>query len=462
MNQPRSKSCLLMILSTVLWICGTALADAPQFTVSAGGYVFNVHTQNWTCDSQSEISPPTTNCYSPYVASYTFAHHGHITQNPNTNEYVWMMDGGARDGGFEPRVGDTLTTFKAQSPQGGTHLLRKTSVEPPAYAGYHWELFSTLYDPSRGKYYAFASVTDSGNLGAVKDNILFVGESANGVDNFTWTKIYQAKRPTGDGSGALFLFNNDRYILDPSNPNRWIGFLGWGGAGNDGGTAPSYIDMSRGKFGVLFENDGWCEFPFGQVFDSFNAGATCTTAGTALPDLPYEIPFYDFPSWGKLTKALALINGKAIVLWPEGTGQACADTDDTCIQSRAPCTPTQDWTLYKTRRNEPESNAGTRWLVRELSLATWNTALRAHQWTGPAKVILDGTQTGQFKINPSDIPVGGYDAALKQYANGTVYLYLTIKHSLCLPTTSDPLKAYNRPPGHSGSSMMWLRLTSTP
>jgi hypothetical protein len=367
------------------------------------------------------------------------------------------MDGGARDGGFENRWGDTLTSFASPGPQGGTHLLRKTSIELPAYASYHWELFSTLYDPSRGKFYAFANVTDSGDLPAVTQNMLFVGESANGVDNFTWIKIYESRRPTGGTSGTGLLFNNDRYILDPGNPSRWIGLLGWG-EGSLGGTAPTYIDMGRGKFGVLFQSDGWCEYSLGHVFDSFDANATCASQGSALPDFPYQIP-----GFGKLTKALALVDNKAIVLYPETTSQACADNDDACIQSRTPCPPGQDWTLYKTRRNDPTWDFGNRWWARELSLATWNTSLTAAQWTGPAKVILDGTQAGQFKINPSDTGVGSYDAALEQFADGRVYLYLSIKHSLCLPASNPPLNQWDRDPrGSSGTSMMWFRLTYTP
>lgn len=457
MRKSRSNARLIIILPAVLGICrGTALADAPQFTVAAAQYVFNSHSQNWTCDAQSEINPPTTNCYSTYPpASHTFAHHGHITQNPTTGAYVWMMDGGARDGGFEERRGDTLTTFAAQGPQGGTHLLRKTSIEPPAYASYHWELFSTLYDPSRGKFYAFANVTDSGYLPEVTQNMLFVGESANGVDNFTWTKVYENRRPTTD---RLF-FNHDHYILDPSDPGRWIGFLGWGDFGALAGVAPAYIDMDRLKFGVLFQSEGWCEYPLGHVFDSFDPNATCASQGSALPDLPYQIP-----ELSKFTiRALALVNGKAIVLNHEWTSQACLDTDDACIQSRTPCPPGQDWTLYKTRRNYSNWDFGSRLSVRELSLASWNTTLTAAQWTGPAKVILDGTQAGPFKINPSDIGVGSYDAALKQHADGRVYLYLSIKHSLCLPASNPSLNQWNRPPdGSSGTSMMWFRLTYIP
>jgi hypothetical protein len=459
MRKPRSKTSLIIILPAVLGIChGTALADAPQFTVAAAQYAFNTHSQNWACDAQSEISPPTKNCYSPYPpASYTFAHHGHITQNPTTGAYVWLMDGGARDGGFENRPGDTLTSFASPGPQGGTHLLRKTSIEHPAYPNppYHWELFSTLYDPSRGKFYAFANVTETGQIPNAQENILFVGESDNGVENFTWTKVYENRRPT---ASALF-FNRDHYILDPGDPGRWIGFLGWGDFGALSGMAPSYIDMDRGKFGVLFQSEGWCEYPLGHVFDSFDPNATCASQGSALPDLPYQIPELVKSS----TRALALVNGKAIVLYNEGTSQACADTDDACIQSRTPCPPGQDWTLYRTRRNDPDWGFGTRWWVRELSPATWNTSLNAAQWTGPAKVILDGTQAAQFKINPSDIGVGGYDAALKQFADGRVYMYLTIKHSLCLPASNPPEKAWDRnPKGNSGASMMWFRLTYTP
>lgn len=455
MRKTRSQASLIIILPVILGIChGTALADAPQFTVATAGYAFNSHSQNWICDAQSELSPPTKNCYSPYPpASYTFAHHGHITQSSVSGDYVWMMDGGARDGGFENRVGDTLTTFAAQGAQGGTLKLRKTSIELPAYASYHWELFSTLYDPIRERFYAFANVTDSGMLPVVRENFLFVGESANGVDNFTWTKIYESRRPTGGTSGTGLLFNNDRYILDPNDPDRWIGLLGWG-EGSLGGTAPIYIDMDRGKFGVLFQNEGWCDYPLGHVFDSFDANATCASQGSALPDFPYQIP-----GFGKVFKALALVDDTAIVLYPEVTSQACADTNDACIQSHTPCPPGQDWTLYKTRRNDPGWDYGTRWLVRELSLATWDTSQAAHQWTGPATTVLDGAQGGQFKINPSDIAVGGYDAALKQFADDRVYLYLHIKHSLCLPASNPLLNQWSRPPGTSGTSMMWFRLT---
>jgi hypothetical protein len=455
MRNPRSIPCLTIALSAVLGACpGAAFADAPQFTVAAASYVFNTHSQNWACDGQSEISPPTKNCHSPYPpASYTFAHHGHITQNPNTGAYVWIMDGGARDGGFENRVGDTLTTFAAQGAQGGTHLLRKTSVEPPELAAYHWEPFSTLYDPVRGKFVAFVSITDSGNLPLVKVNFLLVGESTNGVDNFTWTKVYESRRPEGGTSGTGLLFNNDRYIVDPNDPGRWIGLLGWG-EGPLAGTAPTYIDMDRGVFGVLFQNEGWCEYPLGHLFDSYDPSATCASQSSALPDLPYGIP-----GFFKATKALALVDGKAIVLFPEQTAQACADTDNTCIDSRTPCPPGQDRTLYRTRRNDPGWGFGMRWWVRELSLETWNTSLAGAQWTGPAKLILDGAQPGQFKINSSDIAVGGYDAELKQFADNRVYLYLSIKHSLCLPESNPLLNSWNRFPGTSGTSMMWFRLS---
>jgi hypothetical protein len=367
-----------------------------------------------------------------------------------------MMDGGARDGGFENRVGDTLNTFASPGAQGGTHVLRKTtSVELPALAADHWELFSTLYDPTRGKYYAFANVTDSGNLPAVTRNYLYVGESANGVDNFTWTKVYESRRPTGGTSGTGLLFNNDRYILDPNDPGgRWLGLLGWG-EGSLAGTAPTYIDLSRGVWGVLIQGDGWCEYPLGKVFDSFNASATCTTPGSALPGYPYEIPGY-----GKAFKALTLVDGKAIALYPNYVAQACADTDTACIDSRAPCPPGSDLTLYRTRRNDPGYDYGVSWKVRELSLATWDTTLTAHQWTGLEKTILDGTQAGQFKINPSDIPVGSYDVSMKQFADGRVYLYLSIKHALCLPASNPPENQWDRfPSGNSGTSMMWFRLS---
>ena len=209
---------------------------------------------------------------------------------------------------------------------------------------------------------------------------------------------------------------------------------------------------------MLFQHDGWCEYPLGHVFDSFDQNATCASQGSALPDLPVLIPgLVKFT-----TRALGLVNGKALVLYHEWTSQACADTGadaDACIQSRTPCPPGQDRTLYRTRRNDPGWGFGMRWWVRELSLETWNTSLAGAQWTGPAKLILDGAQPGQFKINSSDIAVGGYDAELKQFADNRVYLYLSIKHSLCLPESNPLLNSWNRFPGTSGTSMMWFRLS---
>jgi hypothetical protein len=55
-KHPSKARLMILSLPAILGIChGTAYADAPQLTVLSAGYAFNSHSQNWTCDAQSEI-----------------------------------------------------------------------------------------------------------------------------------------------------------------------------------------------------------------------------------------------------------------------------------------------------------------------------------------------------------------------------------------------------------------------
>lgn len=300
-----------------------------------------------------------------------------------------------------------------------------------------------------------------------------MGKSFDGVSNFAWNKIFYSSRPGGNGTGSQHLFNKARFDQDPTHSSRWIGLISW--SFNDGtskmaGTTPAYIDYSRQVFGVQFQNKGWCEFPWGQEWTSFNSTAPCdrdpnTPPGNAIPDFFYRLP--EFGGDGKNNQDLQIIDGKPLALQMFKTGQHCADMDISCIDAHAPCPVGQVVTPYETRRNDSTWDFGNYWTVREIDLSTWDETSPGHLYNGPRRTILDNPdvmkQKPQFHISPSDIGIAAtayHGGSIRQYSDGRVYLYLPIKHSLCLPESNPPEESWDRPgKGNSGASLIWLRLS---
>lgn len=481
-----SKPIIRSILSILLLLVALPLAAAaPQFTVAAAHYAFSSHSSNWGCDTESEVE---VNCKSDYPPpSYTFMHQAYYTEDPITGTYVGWFDGGARDNGFRNTRGDNPVTFLLNGPQGGTHTLRQSYLKVDSQLGCvhnetggdcQWESDDTMWgDPSAGldAFYALVFVVDNGHLGEVQDEWFLAGESSNGVSDFTWHEVYYSSRPTAHGSGSAHLFNKHHFAQDPNDSSRWIGLVSWtfnDGSSGFSGTTPVYLKPATEKFGVLFENAGWCEYDWGQDWTSFSDNDSCGYGTNTISDNLYRISGTGF----KNNHDLELVDGKALVLqmwgatphcdqWQTIDGGAYQSAGMTaCIDDHTPCPqPSEaDKDRYETRRNESWLDGARFWTVRELDLSTWDTSSTGHQWNGAKTTILDGAQHEQFHINPTDVKTTGsyHGGSLKQFSDGRVYLYLPIKHSLCLPDESGFL-TYDRPPnGSSGASVMWLRLSS--
>ena len=469
-------ACLAIAALATLFVASGAGADAPTLTVAAAQYAINAHSENWSCDGQSEI-PAGANCKSDHPpASYTFTHHGHVVEDPNADKFVWLMDGGARDNGFAPnQVGDDILTFESPNAQATGKVYRKNSVEDTrSELGSHWEPFSAFWQSSEAfsganesAFYWFVNVTDSGDLSMVTDNRLLVGESNNGTSSYTWRDIYQLERPTGKESGAMLLLTRDDFIPHRTAPTRWIGVVGFTrdtpSAAEVRETTPVYIDVDDEVVGFQFADDGWCEYPLGHTFDSYDATQTCSLTGNTSSTLPG--PLYEL-GFGKTNLALAEINDKVVVLRDTRVSQtnSCAASDSTCQEAHAPCPPGQDLGLYDARREETEWDNSRYFAIRELALSTWNESSTGATFVGGWKQIATSSSVDEmFDVTPTDTGVtfGQYDVDLKQFSNGGIYMYMGIKHSLCQPTSASAYEAWDRfPKTTSGSSFAWFRLTA--
>jgi hypothetical protein len=170
----------LGIVAITLLLAAPVNADAPQFTVEAANWAFNAHTSNWICDPQSDLDPngnPPQNCYGMYPpASYMFMHHVYYTEKQFSGQYVGLVDGGARDGGFEDRWGDTSSTFLMQGPQGGTHTLREVEVQYAPLKDLHWEPDSTLWDTDQNALEVFETVFTTGVISTSSRQLPVRGE----------------------------------------------------------------------------------------------------------------------------------------------------------------------------------------------------------------------------------------------------------------------------------------------
>lgn len=473
----------LLLMAHWMMLPPAALGAAPQLTVEAAHYAFNAHNPNWTCDSQSEL-PSGTSCYSDYPpASYTFAHHGHVVEDPTQGKYVWLMDGGARDGGFANKVGDNLLTFESLHPQAPGKIFRKDSLEEPSTAGLHWEPFSAFWQSnaalsgSGSAYYWFVNYTDHGHLPSVTENRLRIGESANGTSSYTWHDAYWIERPSGQATGAMHLLNRDNFIPHPNDSTRWIGLVTWTRqtptGNNDAGAMPVYIDTDDDVIGFQFASDGWCEYPLGHKFDTYNPAVTCSPTGNTSNTVPGG--FYKITGLAKNVHSLANLDGVILVLYTLDSGRACSSSDVNCQLAHAPCpgtdpdkypytTPQDGTQMNDSRRDETEWDNGRTFYVRELDLSTWNESSTGHSWVGNAKQIQFAATGDQFDLAPTDIGsiFGHYDSDLKQFSDGTIYLYMGLKHSLCLPESGPSLNQWDRyPKMESGNSFVWFRLRSS-
>jgi hypothetical protein len=332
--------------------------------------------------------------------------------------------------------------------------------------------------------YTFVFAVDTGKLGTSKNSWLVYSLSDDGVTNFQWQKVFEMVRPGGQATGSMNLTNNFRFIQDPGNAERWIGLMAWtfnDGTDSDSGTTPIYILPNQQRFGILFEDAGWCEFNMFTRFTGFSDVNACEGGNFLRFGSTWQGPlgdrFYKAPGLDKDVADLSLIDGKALVLKDIQlgvNGHRCASywlygygDESECALAHESCGPNLDTTLYYLRSRDSEitdQRKPRRWTVREMDFSTWNTSLTALSWNGGATTIQDGGQGLAFKINPTDNPtVGGFHGGqLVQHVGGSIYLYLPIKRTLCEPTESPHAGAWNRwPAPTSGNGSMWLKLSSS-
>lgn len=504
---PYKTLTLLVALIATLALAVPALAAAPQLRVNSAGYAFDIYSDagqagelgNWRCDAQSELNGLA--CYSPYAASYLFAGDVSVTQDPISGTFVAVTQSGARDGGFASVTGDgELLSFLHDNARGGLKTLRETTISDDSFLGCthltnptgkcHWVQKDALWGKQSAgldNLYTFVFVVDTGALGTSKNSWFVYGASADGVTNFQWTKVFEMVRPGGNGTGSMNLTNNFRVMQDPSNDARWIGLMAWtfnDGTTSDSGTTPIYILPNQGRFGILFEHAGWCEYNMFTRFTGFNdnnscAGGTFVESGGTWQG-PLGDRFYKAPGLDKDVADLSLINGQALVLkdvwqndhrckdWStlddDQDGTVDYSSEAHCAQVHANCGPGLDRSLYYTRSRDQkiiDKRKPRTWTVREVNYSTWSTSQSALSWNGGAVTIIDsGLTLPEFKINPTDNPtIGGYHGGrIVQHSNGSILMYVPVKHSLCEPA-EDGLSSWDRfPTPGSGDSNLWLKL----
>lgn len=470
-------------------LAGAAAADSPQFTVQAAYYSFTAYNQTtsgWVCDSLSDLSHG-VGCYGEYPASAVFGEPPRITQNPGTNGTIfWYTNPGeARDTGFlEPQQYDELVSWQANGPQGGPHKLRQVlydrdrttanSSPPLSWANDHdgsqneaqrYVNNSAFYEPSLSKHVLSTSIFASANFPSDPMSGLYIVETSNGYDNFFWYEIFRALRPNGASSGAEWHFNKAALVDDPTNSSRWIGLIHVVHPTDGNLVSPFYIDFNRKVIGFKFANAGWCEYPWGVHFTDFNSGyntfTTCADSNYNASNHEARIPDVfagqGGPYAGTDFKTLAVVNGQILSLRSQGT-----TTQPTYVDSHALCPPAPyDHSLYATRSRQDPFNGSTTYYTQELSINTWNSSAGGLVWVGSQKQILDGSQAQNLKIQPTDSnALGGFAATLHQYNNGSIYLYLNAKVTLCEPDSNPALAAWDRfPIAASGGAVIWFRLT---
>jgi hypothetical protein len=469
-----------------LFVIGAAGSTAtPQFTVSAAHIAWNIHSPSWICDGSSDLSHG-SGCYGTYPASYNFGHAPVYIEDPNTGQIYFYGHTGAKDGGFGTS-GDRDSSWLAAGPQGGQHVLREVLYEDDYYTPPHPELFdhgphfvnhSGFFRTSTNTFLVLTSVFDSGSFSQVELSSLAVGESSNGTSFPSWTDVFTFLRPGGVGNGSLTFANKYLFEQHPTDPDLWIGVIYVRQQDSNGvqlaaGLSPVYIDWTRQVTGFLFQNSGWCEYPWGQEFSSYNDSGLCSTTSLNTSTVMPGRMVTSTAGLGAGTLDFSVIDGQPLILKKVLTPERASDECDSetpgsqawedCREVYADCpgSYSQEKRLeyYTNVAAEPSYDfaKGLFYDVRSLSLSTW-TSTSGLVWDGVWERIQTGPNVAPvFEVTPTDNRAKGSYAELRQFGNGAVYLYIPTKRTWCEPTTS--LEGWERHPAkYSGTAMIWHRL----
>lgn len=278
-------------------------------------------------------------------------------------------------------------------------------------------------------------------------------------------------RPTANGSGALYHVSKNNFIEHPTNPDLWIGLMNGGGSGVPSVMTPVVINHEAETFWLNFKNKGWCEYPWGTEFTSFNTNETCQQSkqhGKTNTPVIGNFVGEESSSWPTAFDDFSKVTGKLLVLRTRNEARACGESVSCMLERAFICPPhLQDLTARtryadRTRFGEGVVIGGRRYAVQEASLTNWSTANpnQTFIWTGGEKTILDGNQPEHFKISPTDNPYWGSSAgsSLVQLNTGPIYLHVQVKRSWCEPADSGDAAWDRFPLPRSGGSFVWFRL----
>lgn len=299
-------------------------AGLPQYgAVAANTNDTDPITENWNCSTAVGSVTPPSRCYSgdllpsgfriqgngtPYGDSQAVADvHAAIGwpapagNDPVNGSFIlWLGDAGYGNGGpgtaytvDSTGPGDnfviwrTPNTHDGRRAQSGTTTLMNDMVRP---AGIHRATVGGgmqfvpeepgkkafyvpggfQYDTAQGKWLIMSEATYPYGNHAATDTTIYIGESLNGVNNYTWRPIvnfrFKPTDPTGPAHyGVRWTPQGRSLVKDPFNSSRWIGVTGWSinesGLVTGRGTAPAMIDFSQStnpaigiQYCVGFEN----------------------------------------------------------------------------------------------------------------------------------------------------------------------------------------------------------------
>ena len=467
-----------LTLSMALVVPYAASAAAPQLYAQQGTFAINPYLENWTCDSSTILGSDESckNDSGSTVGFYRFMN-ADLVANPTDGNLYWYVTGDGRNGGPGGVCGrfDNLLVFRSvdsYNGRRGTDLELVNScpeIQPKAGA---WQTYSAFYDADFGSTSVNVIWTDTGNINTITEMEFRSGESANGWSSFNWRTLLRAEAPSAICSGIYYRIFAPVLTPDPTTDRKWIGTFTWRphdsvGSGCTGsgtfpssppapiyGVTPWYVDWNTNRVGIRFANEGWCEFPVGANFTTFDPTRTCATASLgnnryALPDEFYEL------DRGERVQDLSDVNGTLYALRFDSRASRCG-TDTQCIISHEPCIPAQDqvqapsYTDYVNRRNSDFEGGGA-FQIREFDPASLT-------FVGSWVDITEGSEApAAFPMDSMDRTTDGFwNSDLIQYGNGgEISLYRGIKHNIC----DDSWDTF--PMTTSGSGLFFQKLTTT-